>query len=461
MTVLTRVPIRLRLTLGFAAAMAVLLALIAASLYVGMGIVLLDEVDTALRSRAVALAGDLPHPNLAAPTRGLIEANEAFAQVLDRHGTLLDASPGLGDPLLSASEARGVGRPTFIERNVSGVNNTARLLLVPVADRPGPLVLVVGTSMSDRADALTALTVFFGVAGPLALLLASVAGWLVAGSGLRPVERMRRQASAISASGMDRRLDVPLADDEIRRLADTLNEMLGRLEDAMHRERSFLDDASHELRTPLTALKSELDVALSRPRSPEEQSAALASASEEADRLARLADDLLVLSRTRNGRVPVLREDTSLRDLLAASAKLFGARAAGAGVRISTSSPDAYVPIDGVRVRQAVDNLVDNAVRHSRAGGAVALRAEIGGGVATIVVTDDGQGFPAGFAEHAFEPFRRASSDRRDGGDAGGAGLGLAIVRAIAQSHGGTVRAENRPEGGARVTLTLNVADQG
>ena len=460
MNALARLPIRLRLTLGFAAAMAVLLAVIAWSLYVGMGIVLLDEVDTGLRSRAVALAGDLPRPNLDAPTRGMIESNEAFAQVLDRNGDVIDSSPGVSHPLLTLAELRGVLRPTFFDRRVAGVVDVARLLVVPEKVAPGGLMLVVGTSLSDRSDALKTMSLFFGIAGPLALLVASFAGWLVAGSALRPVERMRRQASAISASGMDRRLTVPVAEDEIRRLADTLNEMLSRLEDSILRERRFLDDASHELRTPLTALKSEIDVARARPRSIEELSRALESASEETDRLARLADDLLVLSRARNGRVALLREDTSLSDLLASSAKLFRARAEVSGIRIETSSPEAHVSIDGVRVRQAVDNLLDNAIRHSRAGGVIELRADVEDGFVRIEVADEGTGFPTGFERDAFEPFNQAASGpgapARSGGE--GAGLGLAIVRAVAMSHGGDVSAENRPEGGARVTVTINVA---
>jgi heavy metal sensor kinase len=372
---------------------------------------------------------------------------------------VIDSSPGLVQPLLGPEEIAGVVRPTFLDRRVAGVVDAARLLVVPEKAAPGGLLLVVGSSMSDRSDALKTLTVFFVVAGPLALLLASLAGWVVAGSALRPVERMRRQASAISASGMDRRLTVPAAEDEIRRLANTLNEMLARLEDSILRERRFLDDASHELRTPLTALKSELDVARSRPRSVDELSRALESASEETDRLARLADDLLVLSRARNGRVPLLREDTSLPDLLASSAKLFRARADTAGIRIETSAPEADVFIDGVRVRQALDNLIDNAIRHSHAGSVVDLSAQVNGDVVRIVVADEGSGFPAGFERDAFEPFNRAALDRGDPArsDGRGAGLGLAIVRAVAVSHGGDVSAENGPEGGARVTVTIGV----
>jgi heavy metal sensor kinase len=276
-----------------------------------------------------------------------------------------------------------------------------------------------------------------------------MAGWIVSGRALRPVERIRREASAISATELDHRLTAPPTNDEIRRLAETLNEMLARLEAATERERRFLDDASHELRTPLTALKSELDLTRSRPRSPDELAAALVSASEETDRLVRMSEDLLVLSRAHGGRLPVHPDRTSLRDLVTSASKLFHALAESSGVSIDVTAPDVTVFVDRSRVRQAIDNLLDNAVRHSPRGGAVRVHAGTDNGSVRIVVEDEGPGFPAGFEQRAFEPFQRAAKRTE------GAGLGLAIVKAIAESHGGSVSADNKPDGGARVVLTL------
>jgi signal transduction histidine kinase len=227
---------------------------------------------------------------------------------------------------------------------------------------------------------------------------------------------------------------LPAADDELRRLAATLNDMLARLDDSIHAERRLLDNASHELRTPLTALKAELDLARARPRTAAELLAAIESASEEADRVVRLADDLLILARARSGRLTVHRAPTSLGELVGGAANLFRARAETAGVRIDVAAPDDEVLIDGARVRQAIDNLLDNALRCTPAGGAVRLAAEANDKLVRIVVTDTGPGF----------------TDRPDG-----AGLGLAIVRAIAAGHGGTLTTANESGGGARVVLTL------
>jgi heavy metal sensor kinase len=448
---LHRLPIRLRLSLAFAGAMAILLGLVAMTLYARVGVALSEAIDSGLRARAETLETHvLREGSLAEPQQSLIESDEAFAQVIAADGAVRESSEGQGKPLFSPAFIRGISGPEFLERRVSGIGDVARLFIVPLSSPSGRLVVVVGSSMQDRAEALHQLTAFFAGGGPIALLLMSMVGWIVAGRALRPVENMRKQASAISHSELDRRLTTPSANDEIHRLADTLNDMLERLQETARRERRFLDDASHELRTPLTALKAELDLTASRPRSQTELSAALASASEETDRLARMAEDLLVLSRANAGNLPLHREHVSLRELVTTASRLFRARADAAGVRIDADAPEATAFIDGTRARQAIDNLLDNALRYSQRGTTVRLRGAVANGLIRIVVEDEGPGFPIGFEENAFEPFQRAL-----GGSQDGAGLGLAIVRAIAESHDGSAAAENLPAGGARVVVVL------
>jgi signal transduction histidine kinase len=266
---------------------------------------------------------------------------------------------------------------------------------------------------------------------------------------------MRRRAAAIAPATTGQRLPVPPARDEIGRLGETLNDMLARLEAAFARERTFVADASHELRTPLSILKAELELAVREGRSPEELRAALESAAEETDRLVRLAEDLLVIARLDQGRVPLRPVDPDATELLATVAARFEARARAAGRSVSVSNrvgaddERAVVHGDRVRLEQAVGNLVDNAMRHG--AGDVLLAARPSADGVELHVVDAGPGLAPDFIDHAFERFARADGGR----SRGGAGLGLAIVAAIASSHGGSARAANLPDGGADVWIHL------
>src|SRR5439155_10835357 len=189
-------------------------------------------------------------------------------------------------------------------------------------------------------------------------------GYFVGGAALLPVERMRARAAAISASQLSERLPVPPSHDEVSRLGDTLTGLLARVEVALERERSFVADASHELRTPLALLRAEIELALDSPRSKGELEAALRSAGEETDRLSQLADDLLLLAHIDDGILPIRREPTRVGELLAGIAARFERRADDAGRTIETAGSETLVPVDRVRLEQAVANLVENALRY-------------------------------------------------------------------------------------------------
>jgi two-component system OmpR family sensor kinase len=450
-------PIRVKVTLAFAVAMAFVLTALGAFVYWRLGRDLLATLDLSLRARAqvIVTAIDEQRPTFVGSTGSLIDTDESFAQVLDGSGRVIEASSQkLQTALLPSTEVSSVAGPRFVDREVPAIDtDPLRILIVPVTSSVDPRFVVVGATLGDRRDALDRLLVSLAVGGPVALLLTSFAGLLVAGASLRPVEAMRREAAAISVSEPERRLPVPPTRDEIARLGSTLNAMLDRMRDAFERERRFVDDASHELRTPLGILKMELDLALARARTPAELEAVLQNASEETDRLVRLAEDLLVLARAERGKVRLTRADVSLGEVLGRSVASFENRARAAGVRLDLDVHEENVRADADRLRQAVENLLDNAIRHSASGGEIVVRAARVDGSVTITVEDDGPGFPPGFLDRAFDPFARAdpSSDR----DGHGAGLGLAIVRAVAEAHGGTVGAENLEQGGARVTLMI------
>jgi two-component system, OmpR family, sensor kinase len=431
---MSRLPLRLRLTLAFAIAMAVVLSILGAFLYVQLRSTLDEQLDQSLRARAAAAESLRP---------GFRTGDEdSYVRVLD----------GSGEPIASESElqrARRAPDGIFLERDSEpGIEEGPVRLLVWPGDTG---VVVAAASLEERNEALGSLLSQLAIGGPVALLLASLAGYALAGATLRPVESMRRRAAEISGTVEGRRLPQPEGDDEIARLARTLNDMLARLEAGLERERRFAAEASHELRTPLASLKAELELALRRPRSAEELRAAIASAAEETDRLAALAEDLLVLARSDEGELKLDEQAVPARRLLETVARRFAARAEDAGVALDVDAPEALAARgDVARLEQALGNLVDNALRYG--AGTIRLAASGQDGSVLLSVTDEGQGFAEDFLPRAFERFSRPDGARAS--DA--AGLGLAIVEAIVRAHGGSVTAANAEGGGAEVTLRLS-----
>jgi signal transduction histidine kinase len=450
---MSRVPLRLRLTLVFALAMAVVLAAAGWFVYVRVADDLSNALDQELRSRAqdvsalVAQDGSLSRSGIA-----LVERGESFAELIGGDGRVLDATSPIGSTLLltpdQLSAARG--EQIFVNRSsVPGLDEPARMLALPVARG----VLVVGGTRENRAEMLRSLRTAFLIGGPLALLLASLAGYVLAGAALRPIEAMRRRAQEISTSSLHERLPVAAADDEVARLGETLNAMLARIEAGLERERRFVADASHELRTPLALLKTELELALRRSRTPDELEQTIRSAAAESDRLGRIADDLLLLARSEDGRLPLRLEPVDVDDLLESVAARFQPRADAQRRALDVGTDSARVVVaDRLRLEQALGNMVDNAFAHGT--GAVRLSAVPHNGAVELHVTDDGPGFAAEFLGQAFERFSRADDARARGGS----GLGLAIVDTVARAHRGSAHAANRDSGGADVWMTLGQA---
>jgi two-component system OmpR family sensor kinase len=334
--------------------------------------------------------------------------------------------------------------------HVRSIQGEARLLARPAQGRGQTYVVVVAATLDDRNESLRNLRTLLLIGGPVALFLASLAGYLVSGTAFRPVEAMRRRAAEISADEPGERLPLPEANDELRRLGETLNAMLGRLEAALERERTFVDDASHELRTPLALHKTELELALRYAKTPEEMRAAIASAVVEVDRLSALAEDLLVLARSQEGKLALHMRRVRVADLLADVRERFAARLTDSGRSLVVEPADGLaVDADPVRLEQALTNLIENAIEHG--AGEITLSTAESDGELEIHVSDQGPGFPPDFLDQAFERFTRADPAR--GGD--GTGLGLAIVEAIAKAHQGSAHATNREGSGADVWIEL------
>jgi heavy metal sensor kinase len=452
----SRIPIRLRVAAAFAIAMTVVLAASGWYVYTSLGRHLSHALNRELRVRADDLAAVVSDPrgSLAAATNGpFVERGENYAQLVAANGAVVQATQSLGlQPVLSRAEVRrALQGSIFGDRpHVTGLDEPSRFLAVPVTRSGGtPYVLVVGATLENRAETLRSLRDQLLLAGPVALLVATGAGYLLAGLSLRPVDSMRRRADSISAERPGERLPVPHTRDELERLGETLNEMLDRLEDALARERSFVADAGHELRTPLALLRTELELALRHPGSPEELRDAVRRSSQEADRMAQLAEDLLLLARSHGGALPLRVETLDAADLLASVASRFEWRAQ-AGDRPLVISQPAGLRLQGDRLRleQALGNLVDNALRYGE--GEVRIAARPANAMVELHVIDAGAGIPPEFLGRAFERFSRHDQGRARGG----AGLGLAIVRAIAEAHGGSAHAGGSGPG-ADVWLTV------
>ena len=445
--------------------MAMVLAATGAFVYVLFSHGVDAAIDEGLRARAqTLLAGLASSPDgrrtaVESPTdvTPLVDPDEALSQVLARDGTIVQAAPSFEQqPFLPHEQVASIQHPTFVRASLvaDGERFPARLLAVP-AHSPGDLVVVVGEALEDRDGALARLSRLLWAGGLAALAVTGAVGWVLTGAALRPIERMRSEAAVISAAEPGRRLPLPAADDEIARLGRTLNDMLDRLETALQRERRFVADASHELRTPLSILKGELDLALLGEPIAERLQPAMVSAAEEVDRLCRLSEDLLVLAKMTDGRVPIRRSAVDLRLLVREVCEAFEPRAQETGVALRHDvAGGTDVELDPLRFRQAIGNLLDNALQHTPSGGSVCIVAGEKGGRILVDVADTGEGFPPGFVEEAFQPFRRADSARSHAPD-NGAGLGLAIVEAVVRAHGGSVQASNRPEGGALVRIEI------
>ncbi len=444
-------PLRLRLAMLFALGTAAVIAVAALAFVWQLRLSLDASVDAGLRARVRAVADELDSEG----TLPQLGPTAQIVQLRAPDGRLLASSPVAGtQPLLDATQRQRAlaGQVSFTAR-VSGVRS--RLLATTVLVGGQQVLVVVGTASDVSDAAVDRVETALVVGGPPAVLLAGAGAWLLAGAALRPVERMRRQAADISDRDTGRRLAVPSTRDEIAALGATINDLLTRLQEALERERSFVADAGHELRTPLAILRAELELAARPGRSRDELVDAVSHAGAETDRLIRLAEDLLLLARADNAQ-PFLRPvPLLLPELVGAAARGAGARAAARGVTVAVHSPaELTIVADPDRLRQAVDNLLDNATRHAPPGSVVEITTTANGmGKTTVEVADRGPGFPVEFLPDAFERFHRADAARtRDGG---GTGLGLSIVQAITEAHGGHATVGNRPGGGAIVTLEL------
>jgi len=437
-----RLPLRIRLIAGFAAAMLVVLTGAGAFVFLRVRYALdlrLNEELAAQSARLVANSRQDLRPGTsteADPTIG------EYQQVVDSGNQVLSGTAGRGkQPLLRPAELAKAQRQALrLDRGDLFPIRFGQLRIYATPIRPGtavtepgqPAVAIVAVRRDQRDEALRELIAQLVLANLGALAVASVVGYRLTRAALRPVERYRTEAARIAAGATDMRLHVPPgSDDEITRLGNTLNAMLTALNSALERERQFTDDASHELRTPLTLLATELELALRRRRSPAELEQVIRSAAEDTNQLIQLANMLLDTSAT--PATPLL-SPVNLTDLLTTLTDRYQHTTTPEPLLHTEIQAGLVAQVDPLRITQAITNLIDNGIRHGQTP--VTVTAHAVDHTIRIAVHDAGPGLPAAFLPHATERFTQADPARANGGT----GLGLALVKAITDTHGGELR---------------------
>ncbi|QHC56486.1 sensor histidine kinase [Rathayibacter tanaceti] len=433
---MSRRTLRTRITAAASAVVAAAALLGSAAFVVVLSSVLASSAATAAEGEAERVAALVERGGAEA-----VRGSEGLVQLVT-DGRVVAAGDDADDlPPLAVSEHDG---PVTVDLAEDGP------VVVATQELDDGSLVVVGVPDEARAEAVATTVALLAVAVPLLVVFVAVVCWVVVGRALRPVERMRAEAEAVTSSALDRRIEAPGSGDEIDRLAQTLNRMLDRLQSGQERQRRFVSDASHELRSPVAALRQTAEVALAHPDRLDSVRLATTVA-QESVRLGGLIEGLLLLARADEARLVVTAAPVDLDDLALLEVRRL--RDSGVLVDASGVSP-VQVVADEALLSRALRNLVDNAVRHRVSRLALTCRSD--GAEAVLAVDDDGPGIPDAERERVLERFVRLDEGRAR--DAGGSGLGLAIVAGIAAAHGGRVIVGGSALGGARVEVRVPLA---
>jgi two-component system, OmpR family, sensor kinase len=458
--------LRVRLTLWYGTALASVLVVCGVILYGALAKALKEHVDRTLEETAAVAERSLEehrfgpfllYEDLSQDFPELATLDKFF-QIFGPTGQITIQSPNIQSREIPLSrtglEAALAGQTTFESVRFSG-EPPIRLISVPVR-HGGSLVNIVrvGTSLQPLEETLHRLLIILLITMPLALLASLGGGWFLAGRALRPVGAITQAAERIAGGDLTQRLCVSGDQDEIGRLAATFNAMIGRLEASFRQIRQFTSDASHELRTPLTVLKGETELALRRPRSADDYRTVLESSLEEIDRMGRIVDELLFLSRADLGEIKMESRPVRLDQLfddLKRQADVLGHEQA---VQIVSGSIEPVtVAGDDMRLRELILNLLDNAIKYSPPGGRVDMSVVAQDGTARLSVSDQGIGMSPEEQGHIFDRFYRTDAARAH--TKKGTGLGLAICQWIVDAHHGTIDVQSEPGKGSTFTVIL------
>jgi len=450
--------IKFRLTLWFLAAIVVILAAFGVAAYILLRSSLYRNLDDSLRDRINELQSSTRYDGRQ------FSVNETVGEVVmfyDADGALKQKlGPTIQADLSHIIELGLVGKKA-LQTVKRAEGPPMRLCAGPYnaqEDGTGPQIrfaLVVGRTTNDIANVLAQFRVVIPIASFLVLILAGVGGMFLADRALEPVDRIAETARGIGESDLSRRIDIQ-ADDELGRLASTLNGMIGRLEQAFKKERQFVADASHELRTPLAIIQAESSLALEKARTQDEYQRSLEIVSQEVDFMSEIVGKMLLLARSDSGSETIDFEDVKLKPLLTELAQDLDLLVQDKGLKLELGPMEELkVRGDPIKLKQLFLNILDNAVRYTPSGGAIAATLARRDSCAVASITDTGIGIPAEHLPFIFDRFYRVDKART--ASDGGTGLGLSIALSVAKMHGGGIEVESEPGKGTtfRVVLPL------
>jgi heavy metal sensor kinase len=462
--------VRARLTAFYVVVLALLLLAVGGLIYALLARALYARIDesllTVMQIAATSLGNDLAEgqdvADAARSTAAELASSRQMLVIYDADGRLL-AESGRDEDVeihLPSIESFVNGDPqltTVSETDDADDRHRLATHRVTLREHDATYIIVAAASLEPTDDELETVRDTLGYVVPIALLLAGLGGWFLAHRSLAPVVAMADRARRLGGEDLSGRLPVANPRDELGRLAQTFNELLGRLETSMHQQRQFMADASHELRTPITTTRTAANVALQQPhREEEEYRHSLAVIEQQATRLSRIVEDMFTLARADAGNYPVRRHPMYLDEVVeeVVSAARILASIRQVEIKWNGSGAASFVG-DEELIRRMLNNLIDNAVRHSPPAAVVTVSLEPVDSRYTITVADHGAGISPENQPHIFERFYRADPSRARGGPDGGAGLGLALARWVAHLHGGTVKLTTSSNQGSMFTIEL------
>lgn len=460
-------PIKWKLTLWYGGILSLILVIFACGVYIYFNNSLQKSIDTKIRSIGEVLSSSMTEAHSTSVFGNFERYLEnvlgrkpkgKFIQILDSSGRIgAKMSDIEGETLpTSFNTLERAMRGEVVYETVERTKPRLRMVTIPIVEnKKVTSVVQIGTSLEDFDETMRKLLLVMIISIPTSISVTIVVGYFMAKKALRPVDQIRRTAVKITSSNLDEKIDIGGRRDELARLAETFNAMIGRLKDSFQRINQFSIDVSHELKTPLTILKGATEVALRKERDKEDYKRLLISNLEEVDRMSRIIDDLLLLSKAETKEIKLNVEEIALRDLILGVCMDMKITAANKGIELqATDLEDVRLKGDELKLRRMLWNIVENGIKYSPSGGTVAISSYVNNGYARIDVKDNGVGIAEEDIKFIFDRFYRADRSRRR---ETGSGLGLSISKWIAEAHNGTIEVKSKPSEGSLFSIKLPI----